>query len=898
MTSTKSAATRSLQVGVRNYQYVSLETAAADQSNRLSCLPFSLRTLLENLLRHCGAGVAQADVDAVLRWESKDVPSGSVPFHPARVLMQDFTGVPCIADLAAMRDAVAAQGGDDQRINPVIPVDFIVDHSLTIDHAGSPGAMAANMALEYRRNAERYAFMRWAQAAFRNLRVAVPGAGILHQVNLEHIAQVVWTAENDGTMLAYPDTLVGTDSHTTMINALGVLGWGVGGIEAEAAMLGQPLMVTLPKVVGIRLTGAAREGVGATDIVLSLTDLLRQHGVVEKFVEFTGEALDGLPVADRATIANMAPEYGSTCAFFPVDRATLDYLALTGRDPDRVALVEAYARAQLLWRDSAAPEPLFSEMLEFDLGAVAPCAAGPRRPQQRTSLSALPAGFRSEMKCDAKWTGPRPDEALGDGAVVIAAITSCTNTSNPAAMIAAGLLARKAVACGLRVKPWVKTSLTPGSRVVSAYLEASGLQRDLEVLRFHLTGYGCGTCAGSSGPLDAAIASEVASRDLVACAVLSGNRNFEGRIHPQVRAGYLMSLALVVAYALAGRITLDMTAEPIGIGSGGQPVMLADLWPRDAEIAAVLRQVVTPEMFRARYAGVFGTDDAWERVPTTAGSQFGWSDASTYIQRPPFFDTIMPGSSRSDIINARPLLVLGDAITTDHISPVGAIVADSPAGRYLLEQGVSRADFNAYGSRRSNHHVMVRGAFANPRLQNEMVPGREGGFTRHMSDGAQMPIYDAAMRYGQEGVPLVIIAGRDYGAGSSRDWAAKGTRLLGVRAVIAESFERIHRSNLVSMGVLPLTFPNGVNRRMLALDGTELITILFPPVGPQARSTVVALFKRTDGAELSTTLHCRLDNDNDRQVWMAGGILPYLLQEMTSQMFAEGRAEASDTVSG
>ncbi|ONG58134.1 aconitate hydratase 1 [Pseudoroseomonas deserti] len=851
-------------------------------AERLARLPYSLRVLLENLLRHQDEDtVRQADIDALLAAAEGEARPGDVAFRPARVLMQDFTGVPGMVDLAAMRDAVAARGGDARRVNPMIPVDLIVDHSLIVDCAGTPDAMARNVAHEYRRNAERYSFLRWAQTAFGNFRVAPPGGGILHQVNLEHVANVVVSREEGGRRIAYPDTLVGTDSHTTMINALGVLGWGVGGIEAEAAMLGQPLVFRLPEVVGVRLTGRLPVGATATDLVLTLTQRLRALGVVEKFVEFTGPALDGaLTLADRATIANMAPEYGSTCGFFPVDRATLDYLAATGRDAAHCALVEDYCRAQAMFREAGAPEPVFSQLVEFDLGAVEPSVAGPRRPQDRLALADIPGSLEAFAKRPLQgW-----EDGFGDGAVVIAAITSCTNTSNPALMLGAGLLARKAVARGLRVPGWVKASLTPGSRVVARYLEKTGLQDSLDALGFHLTGFGCGTCGGNSGPLEEAVAARIKERDLIGCAVLSGNRNFEGRIHPLARAGYLMSPPLVVALALAGRVSLDLTRDPIGTGSDGAPVFLSDLWPSAEEVAALMQDAVTPELYRQEYAPLFEADDDWRALAAPEDIRFDWQPGSTYIRRPPYFDALEAGDPPPPSLHgARLLLLLGDSITTDHISPVSAIPPQSPAGGFLAAHQVPPAEFNAYGARRANHEVMMRGTFANIRLRNEMVPGTEGGLTRHQPSGEVLSIFDAAARYRAEGVPLVVVAGREYGTGSSRDWAAKGPRLLGVAAVIAESFERIHRANLVAMGILPLEFTGGATRLTLGLDGSERFDIesLDSQAGPGAllRATL-----HRDGAPPEIVpLRCRLDSAYDARIWRAGGILPFMLRALAAE---------------
>jgi aconitate hydratase len=868
---------RTLSVGGQRYECIDLPGMVGEAT--LRALPFSLRVLLENLLRHRDDDtVGQRDIDALLAAARGEVLPGDIAFRPARVLMQDFTGVPGMVDLAAMREAFAAQGGDERKVNPVIPVDLIVDHSLIVDHAGTPDAMARNTANEYRRNAERYAFLRWAQGAFGNFRVAPPGGGILHQVNLEHVAQVVWTREQGGQRLAYPDTLVGTDSHTTMVNALGVLGWGVGGIEAEAAMLGQPLVFRLPEVVGVRLSGALPAGATATDLVLALTKRLRALGVVEKFVEFTGPALDGaLAVADRATIANMAPEYGSTCGFFPVDQAVIAYLRATGRPVEQVALVEAYCREQGLWREPGMPEPRFATLLEFDLAEVGPSVAGPRRPQDSMPLAQMPASFTGFTKRDKAhgW-----EDGFGDGAVVIAAITSCTNTSNPTLMIGAGLLAREAVRRGMAVPPWVKTSLTPGSRVVARYLDASGLQASLDALGFHLAGFGCGTCGGNSGALAEDVAARIRERGLIACAALSGNRNFEGRIHPQARASYLMSPPLVVAHALAGRIK-DLTTETLGQDRYGRDVFLRDLWPSGEEIAAVLRDTVSPGLYRREYAPLFRADHDWRALPAAGDTRFAWTAGSTYIRRPPYFDGVSLAEPPPPALSgARPLLILGDGITTDHISPVAAIPAHSPAGTYLSAHQVSQAEFNAYGARRANHEVMMRGTFANIRLRNEMAPGTEGGITRHMPDGAPMTVFEAAMRYRDEGVPLVVVAGREYGTGSSRDWAAKGPALLGVRAVIAESFERIHRSNLVSMGVLPLEFTGGATRLTLGLDGSELLDIEELDRQAQPSAVLRARLRRADGRTEILPLLCRLDSAYDARVWRGGGILPFMLRAL------------------
>ena len=886
---------RTLTVGGRAYDYFSLPAAAAAGLGDAARLPFSLKVLLENLLRfEDGRAVTLDDVRALAGWAETRRGGREIGYRPARVLMQDFTGVPALVDLAAMRAAMARLGGDADRIEPLTPVDLVIDHSVTVDRFGTAGAFKENVALEMARNRERYAFLRWGQQAFENLRVVPPGTGICHQVNLEYLSQVVWTAEADGTALAYPDTLVGTDSHTTMVGGLAVLGWGVGGIEAEAAMLGQPLSMLLPEVVGFRLAGRLREGATATDLVLTVTQMLRAHGVVGKFVEFHGPGLDELGLADRATIANMAPEYGATCGFFPIDRETIDYLAASARAPARVALVEAYARAQGLWRDADTPDPLFTDTLALDLGAVEPSIAGPRRPQDRIRLSdAAPAFARALGATFGVAEGERGkrvapagndhdlDHDLGHGAVAIAAITSCTNTSNPDVMVGAGLLARNAVARGLRVKPWVKTSLAPGSQVVSDYLARAGLQDSLDALGFHLVGYGCTTCIGNSGPLAPPVAEAVEEGGLVVCAVLSGNRNFEGRISPQVRANYLASPLLVVAYALAGTMARDLATEPLGSGRDGAPVYLKDVWPAAAEIRETVRRAIDPAMFRARYGDVFAGDSAWQAIPVPAGRTYAWDEGSTYVKHPPYF----AGMTRepaplADIEGARILCLLGDSITTDHISPAGAIGAATPGGAWLLERQVAREDFNAYGARRGNHEVMMRGTFANLRLRNELAPGTEGGVTRHMPDGAEMPVFDAAMAYRAEGVPLVVVAGKEYGTGSSRDWAAKGTRLLGVRAVIAESFERIHRANLVGMGVLPLEFTGGETRKTLALDGGVCIDIEGAAAGITPGMALRCRLRRADGQAHETTLRCRIDTADEADYYRHGGILPYVLRSL------------------
>jgi aconitate hydratase len=857
--------------------------------DRAARLPFSLRVLLENLLRReDGRSVTRDHVEAVLAWDPKRPPEREIPFMPARVILQDFTGVPCVVDLAGMRDAMVAMGGDPGRINPLAPVDLVIDHSVQVDRFGSSSAFRENVDIEYQRNRERYAFLRWGQQAFTSFRVVPPGTGIVHQVNLEYLAPVVATVGSNGTQVAYPDTVLGTDSHTTMINGLGVVGWGVGGIEAEAAMLGQATVMLVPQVVGFRLTGTLAEGATATDVVLTCTEMLRKRGVVGKFVEFFGPGVAHLAVADRATIANMAPEYGATIGFFPVDAETLAYLRLSGRDEGRVRLAEAYYQAQGLFRTADTPECAFTDVLELDLGTVVPSLAGPKRPQDRVPLAQMKAGWekaRAEYftgKVDPARTMPvemRGEKTtIGHGAVVIAAITSCTNTSNPAVMLGAGLLARKAVARGLRAKPWVKTSLAPGSKVVTRYLQASGTMADLETLGFNLVGYGCTTCIGNSGPLPEPVAHAIEQGDLAVAAVLSGNRNFEGRVNPLTRANYLASPPLVVAYALAGTVDWDPASEPIGTDSQGKPVFFRELWPSNAEVMEVM-QTVTAALFRDEYGRVFEGDEHWRGMPVPTGDRYAWDAASTYIKAPPFFEGMgrAPGAL-ADVHAARCLALLGDSITTDHISPAGSIKPDSPAGHYLQSLGVGPKDFNSYGARRGNHEVMVRGTFANIRIKNQLVPGVEGGVTIHMPSGEQLAIYDAAMRYKQEGTPLVVIAGKEYGTGSSRDWAAKGTLLLGVRVVIAESYERIHRSNLVGMGVLPLEFQPGQNAASLCLTGRERFDVEGIATGlkPGKKLTVRAIGE--DGTATTFTVTARVDTPDDVEYYRHGGLLPYVLR--------------------
>ena len=885
---------RTLEASGKTYAYYSLEAAAATLGD-ISRLPYSLKVLLENLLRfEDGRSVTTDDIAAIAAWLEDGRSDREIAYRPARVLMQDFTGVPAVVDLAAMRDAMAALGGDPARINPLSAADLVIDHSVMVDHFGTANAFRRNVEIEMRRNGERYAFLRWGQTAFDDFRVVPPGTGICHQVNLEYLARVVWSAVENGddTPVAFPDTLVGTDSHTTMINGLAVLGWGVGGIEAEAAMLGQPISMLVPEVVGFKLTGVLPEGATATDLVLRVVEMLRAKGVVGKFVEFFGPGLNELALADRATIANMAPEYGATCGFFPIDRETTAYLAASARPPETVALVETYAKAQGMWRDADTPDPVFTDTLELDIGAVEPAISGPKRPQDRIALTgaaaafaaALPGVFGREAGADrhAAPVGGAGYE-IADGDVVIAAITSCTNTSNPSVMVAAGLVARNALARGLKVKPWVKTSLAPGSQVVTDYLAKVGLQDDLDALGFNLVGYGCTTCIGNSGPIDPAIAKAIGDGDVVACSVLSGNRNFEGRISPQVRANYLASPPLVVAYAIAGSMNVDLAGDALGDDAGGDPVYLRDLWPSNAEIHDTVRRAVTPDMFENRYADVFTGDAAWQGMGGEGGLTFAWDDASTYVQRPPYFDGMGPEPpGAGDILGARLLALLGDSITTDHISPAGAIAADSPAGQYLQGRGVEPADFNSYGSRRGNHKVMMRGTFANIRLRNALAPGTEGGWTRVQPSGEQMSIFDAAARYRAAGTPLIVAAGKEYGTGSSRDWAAKGTNLLGVKAVIAESFERIHRSNLIGMGVLPLVFKDGATRESLGLDGGETFDITGLAGGITPRMDVACAIRRADGSVATTTLMCRIDTEDEAAYYLNGGILHYVLRNMAA----------------
>jgi aconitate hydratase len=875
-----------------------LERLEREGIARVSRLPFSIRILLESVLRHCdGKLVKEEDVRSLAAWSPSNPGSREIPFKPARVVLQDFTGVPAIVDLAAMRSALHRLGGDPSRVNPLVPVDLVIDHSVQVDVFGTPMALQLNAEIEFQRNRERYEFLRWGQKAFKNFRVVPPATGIVHQVNLEFLAKVVMAKQVDGEWQVFPDTLVGTDSHTTMINGLGVLGWGVGGIEAEAAMLGQPYYMLPPPVVGVKLHGRLREGVNATDLVLAVTEMLRKRGVVEKFVEFYGPGLSQISLPDRATLGNMAPEYGATMGFFPVDEETLRYLRMTGRTPEEVERVERYTKEQGLFRTDSTPDPEFSESLDLDLGTVEANLAGPKRPQDRVPLAAMKESFRRSLTAPVKergyglsseelsrlariaFNGTTVD--LKHGAVVIAAITSCTNTSNPSVMLGAGLLAKKAVERGLRVPPYVKTSLAPGSKVVTQYLDEAGLLSALGQLGFYLVGYGCTTCIGNSGPLPEAVARAITENQLVAVAVLSGNRNFEGRIHPLVKANYLASPPLVVAYALAGTVDTDLTREPLGQDSGGRPVYLRDIWPSQEEVTEVMQRTLKPEMFASVYRNVWDGNAAWNAIPVSGGDLYEWRPDSTYIQEPPFFEDFSPGERGiKPIRGARVLALLGDSVTTDHISPAGDIPVDSPAGRYLLEHGVQKKDFNSYGSRRGNDRVMVRGTFANIRLKNLLVPGTEGGFTVHFPDGERMTIYDAAMRYKSEGVPLIVIAGKEYGAGSSRDWAAKGTLLLGVRAVLAESYERIHRSNLVGMGVLPLQFKDGESASLLGLSGQELFDITGFEADVRPRQLVSVVARRPDGTSTTFQAIARLDSPIEIEYYRSGGILQYVLKSL------------------
>ena len=901
---------KTLQANGKTYHYFDINTVADKGWGDLSKLPFSLKVLLENLLRfEDGDSVTGADIEAVMRWLEQKRSDKEINYRPARVLMQDFTGVPGVVDLAAMRDAIKKAGGDPGRINPLTPVDLVIDHSVMVDKFGNPQAFEENVEIEYQRNRERYQFLRWGQKAFDNFRVVPPGTGICHQVNLEYLAKGVWSSESeDGNTYAYPDTLVGTDSHTTMINGLGVLGWGVGGIEAEAAMLGQPIAMLIPEVIGFKISGKLREGITATDLVLTVTEMLRRRGVVGKFVEFFGDGLADLTLADRATIANMAPEYGATCGFFPIDERTTEYMELSGRDEDTIALVEAYCKAQGLWRSSSDPDPEFTDVLELDLNDVVPSLAGPKRPQDRVPLTAVKRTFidvvTDTLKLNdeeiSKLEGEGGQTAVGNhepsggdvpvvidgkkhhmshGDVVIAAITSCTNTSNPSVMLAAGLVAKKAAERGMNRKPWVKTSLAPGSKVVTDYLDVTGLQKPLNDIGFDLVGYGCTTCIGNSGPLPPEIDKAISDGDLVVASVLSGNRNFEGRVHQSVRTNWLASPPLVVAYALAGTVKIDLDSDPLGKDKDGNAVYLKDIWPSSDEIQAELVKI-NDDMFRNQYASVFEGDEIWQSLPIPDSQTYDWDSSSTYIQNPPFFDGLTAEMDDvQPVKNARILAMLGDSITTDHISPAGAIKADSPAGHYLQGHDVEPIDFNSYGSRRGNHEVMMRGTFANIRIRNEMTPDIEGGFTKHLPEGEEISIYGAAMRYQKDGIPTVVVAGKEYGTGSSRDWAAKGTNLLGAKAVIAESYERIHRSNLIGMGVLPLQFPEGTDRKTLNLDGSEEVDIPDLDNNLKPGDTVTVVFRR-DGKEQKVDALSRLDTAAEVQYYKNGGILHYVLRQM------------------
>lgn len=876
---------KTLVIDGKSYDYFSIPEAAKTIGD-ISRLPYSMKVLLENLLRfEDGRSVTVDDVKAIKTWLEHKKSDHEIAYRPARVLMQDFTGVPAVVDLAAMRAAMKSLGGYAQKINPLTAVDLVIDHSVMVDEFGTSKSFEKNVDLEFERNGERYEFLRWGQKAFRNFRVVPPGTGICHQVNVEYLAQAVWVEEDEdkkGVNIAYPDTLVGTDSHTTMVNGLGVLGWGVGGIEAEAAMLGQPVSMMLPEVIGFKLIGKMKEGMTATDLVLTVTQMLRAKGVVNKFVEFYGDGLDHLTLADRATIANMAPEYGATCGFFPIDEETIRYLLFTGRDPHRVKLVEEYSKAQGMWRVKGAADPVFTDSLELNLDEVEPSLAGPKRPQDRVPLSKAVESIQSMVPSIRKQKVEGQNYELEDGAVVIAAITSCTNTSNPSVLVAAGLLARNALKRGLTSKPWVKTSLAPGSQVVTDYLVKADLQKDLDALGFNLVGYGCTTCIGNSGPLPDHISKAVEAGDLTVAAVLSGNRNFEGRVNPQTKANYLASPPLCVAYALAGNMHINLMTDPLGFDQKGAPVFLKDIWPTNKDIADTIEQCLTSEMFKSRYANVFLGPEQWQKIGGAESSEtYSWNGQSTYVKNPPYFEGMSKTPSAiSDVKNANILALLGDSITTDHISPAGSIKKASPAGEYLMKHNVPVADFNSYGARRGNHEIMMRGTFANIRIKNEMLDGIEGGMTKHIPTGETMPIYDAAMKYVDAKTPLVIFAGKEYGTGSSRDWAAKGTRLLGVKAVIAESFERIHRSNLVGMGLLPLQFKDGMTRKTLNLKGDEVISITGVEAGITPRMDVTLSITRSDGKTEIHKLLCRIDTVDEVDYFMNGGILHYVLRDL------------------
>ena len=882
-----------LKVGAQQYDILSLAALKALNVDRL---PYSLKVLLENLLRfEDGVNVTKGDIEALLKWDPKAPPSHEIAFTPARVIMQDFTGVPCIVDLAAMREAIVKLGGDPQKVNPLAPAELVIDHSVQVDEYGAANSLQHNNEIEFQRNGERYMFLRWGQTAFSNFKVVPPNTGIVHQVNIERLARVIFADDAGGRKAAYPDTLVGTDSHTTMVNGLGVLGWGVGGIEAEAAMLGQPVTMLIPQVIGFKLSGKLPPGTTATDLVLTVTEILRKKGVVDKFVEFFGDGLEGLPLADRATIANMSPEFGSTCAIFPIDEETIRYLELTGRPAEQIALVQAYAKAQGLWRINGAPAADYTDVVELDLSTVEPSLAGPKRPQDRVPLRNAKTVYQSSVKKMAEERKQKNPTATGsaaikvgaenfevkDGAVLIAAITSCTNTSNPAVLVAAGLLARNALKKGLSSKPWVKTSLAPGSRVVTDYLTKAGLLHDLEQLGFYTVGYGCTTCIGNSGPLKPEISEAVRSADVVACSVLSGNRNFEGRVHPEIKMNFLASPPLVVAYALAGSLEIDITTEPLGVGKDGKPVYLKDIWPSAQDVAAAVGSSVDSAMFKKGYANVFAGDANWAAIKTPAGKIYAWDGKSTYVKNPPYFDGMtMTPAPLSDIKGARALAVLGDSVTTDHISPAGNISKSSAAAKYLMAQGVQAADFNSYGARRGNHEVMMRGTFANIRLRNLLLPGTEGGVTLHIPSGEQMTIFDASVKYKAANTALVILAGKEYGTGSSRDWAAKGTMLLGVKAVIAESFERIHRSNLIGMGVLPLQYRDGQSTQSLKLTGRETFEIVGLNAGAAKFVTVIA--KSDDGKTTQFEARLRIDTPKELDYYQHGGILQYVLRQLAA----------------
>ena len=880
---------RTLTAGGREFDFFSLRAAEEAGVGQISRLPYSMKVLLENLLRYeDGRSVTIEDVKAAANWDGNPN-NNEIAFRPARVLLQDLTGVPAVVDLAAMREAMEELGGDPQKINPLSAVDLVIDHSVMVDNFGDTGSFEKNVEIEFQRNTERYEFLRWGSTAFRNFRVVPPGTGICHQVNLEYLAQVIWSGVDDnGRRMAYPDTLVGTDSHTTMVNGLAVLGWGCGGIEAEAGMLGQPISMLLPEVIGFKLTGELREGTTATDLVLTVTQMLRAKGVVSKFVEFFGPGLDNLSLPDRATIGNMAPEYGATCGFFPIDKETIRYLRLSGRDESLIELVETYARAQGMWREAGSPDPIFTDTMELDISTVEPSLAGPRRPQDRVLLSEMSQSFKEALPSWEASKGPTKvegmDHELSDGDVVIAAITSCTNTSNPSVLVAAGLLARNAVARGLAKKPWVKTSLAPGSQVVTDYLAAAGLQDDLDALGFNLVGYGCTTCIGNSGPLPSEVGDAIDGGDLVVGAVLSGNRNFEGRVHQQVKANYLASPPLCVAYALAGSLTFDLTNDPLGHDDRGNAIYLRDIWPSNEEIQQTIAKAVTPEQFRSRYGNVQEGPKAWRTMKVPEGEIYEWNEGSTYVRYPSYLKNVpAEPNAISDIIGARPLLILGDSVTTDHISPAGGFGRAVPAAEYLLERQIRPEEFNSYGARRGNHEVMMRGTFANIRIRNEIVPGIEGGYTKHMPDGEEMSVFDASMRYQEENVPLVVFGGKDYGMGSSRDWAAKGPNLLGIKAAIVESFERIHRSNLIGMGVLPLVFKEGENRKSLNLNEDVTIDIVGIAEGITPGMDVKCLVHRPDGSNTEFTVKCRIDTLDEVEYYRHGGILHYVLRNIRDQ---------------